>query len=148
MYRNTQSFDPPAGIMQEAVDPQSGELATPSCPQVANEYFIAGSEPTQYCQLHGGQNAQNGQGWLTHLFGKEQNSSAPPTPTVNTSGEPLGGSQKQRPKSTQTAKPGQKPGESETPSAEEPEKKKGLLDRIFGIFGGSKQPADNSKPKP
>ena len=148
MYRNTQSFDPPAGIMQEAVDPQSGELATPSCPQVANEYFIVGSEPTQYCQLHGGQNAQNGQGWLTHLFGKEQNSSAPPTPTVNTSGEPLGGSQKQRPKSTQTAKPGQKPGESETPSAEEPEKKKGLLDRIFGIFGGSKQPADNSKPKP
>ncbi|MGA8765612.1 MAG: PBP1A family penicillin-binding protein, partial [Candidatus Acidiferrales bacterium] len=114
MYRNTQSFDPPAGIMQEAVDPQSGELATPSCPQVANEYFIAGSEPTQYCQLHGGQNAQNGQGWLTHLFGKEQNSSAPPTPTVNTSGEPLGGSQNQRPKSAQTAKPGQKPGKSET----------------------------------
>ncbi len=148
MYRNTQSFDPPAGIMQEAVDPQSGELATPSCPQVANEYFIAGSEPTQYCQLHGGQNAQNGQGWLTHLFGKEQNSSAPPTPTVNTSGEPLGGSQNQRPKSAQTAKPGQKPDKSETPSAEEPEKKKGLLDRIFGIFGGSKQPADNSKPKP
>jgi penicillin-binding protein 1B len=147
MYRNTQTFEPPAGIMEETVDPQSGELATPTCPQTANEYFIAGSEPTQYCQLHGGQSAQNGQGWLSHLFGKGEASATPPPPTVNTSGEPLGASPNQHPKSAQAAKPGQTPGEAQNPSAEEPEKKKGLLDRIFGIFGGSKQPEDNSKPK-
>lgn len=147
MYRHTQTFEPPAGIMEEAIDPQSGQLATPSCPEVANEYFVAGSEPTQYCQLHGGQSAQAGQGWLSHLFGKGQNSSAPPPPTVNTSGQPIGGSQNQRLNSAQNGKPGQEPGDTGTPSTEQPEKKKGLLDRIFGIFGGSKQPADDSKPK-
>jgi penicillin-binding protein 1B len=147
MYRNTTTFEPPAGIMEASIDPQSGQLATPSCPEVANEYFIAGSEPTQYCQLHGGENAQSGQGWLSHLFGRDQNSSASTAPAVNTSGQPVGGLQNQRPNSAQNVKPGQKPGDAGTPSAEQPEKKKGLLDRIFGIFGGSKQPADDSKPK-
>jgi penicillin-binding protein 1B len=146
-YRNTQDFDPPAGIIEEAVDPQSGQLATPSCPEVVHEYFVAGSEPTQYCDLHGGQNAQAGQGgWLAHLFGKEQ--TAPAGPEVNTSGQPLNGAQNQHPKSGPAAKPGQKPPASGDESADEPPKKKGLLDRIFGIFGGSKQPEDNSKSKP
>ena len=135
MYRNTTTFEPPAGIMEASIDPQSGQ------------YFIAGSEPTQYCQLHGGENAQSGQGWLSHLFGRDQNSSASTAPAVNTSGQPVGGLQNQRPNSAQNVKPGQKPGDAGTPSAEQPEKKKGLLDRIFGIFGGSKQPADDSKPK-
>jgi penicillin-binding protein 1B len=146
-YRNTQTFEPPAGIMEAAVDPQSGQLATPSCPEVANEYFIAGSEPTQYCQLHGGTNAQAGQGWLSHLFGKDQNASSPPAPTVNTSGQPVVGLQGQRPNASQGTKPGQRPSTPANASTDQPEKKKGLLDRIFGIFGGSKQPADDSKPK-
>ena len=134
--------------MQETVDPQSGELATPSCPQIANEYFIAGSEPTQYCQLHGGQSAQNGQGWLSHLFGKEQNASAPPPPTVNTSGEPIGGSPEPAPEIRADGQAGAKAGQSQ--KLHRPRslrRKRDLLDRIFGIFGGSKQPADNSKPK-
>jgi penicillin-binding protein 1B len=148
LYRNTQDFDPPAGIVEEAVDPQSGQLATPSCPEVAHEYFIQGSEPTQYCDLHGGGNAQSGGGggWLAHLFGKDQ--SAPAAPAVNTSGQPLGSAQNPHPKSGQAAKGGQKPADADAPSAQEPEKKKGLLDRIFGIFGGTKQPSDNSNSKP
>lgn len=143
MYRNTQEFSPPAGIVQTTIDPQSGELATPSCPQTVSEYFIAGSEPTQYCQLHGGQNAQNGGTWLSHLFGKGQDSSA--APQINTSGQPIGGLQDQRPKSEANA--GQTPATAGTAPADDTEKKKGLLNRIFGIFGGSKQPADNSKPQ-
>jgi penicillin-binding protein 1B len=121
MYRRTEPFEPPPGIVAEMIDPQTGELATPSCPQTANEYFIAGSEPSQYCQLHGGQLAQSAPGsWLAHLFGGEN--SAPPPP------------------------PGAKPGQNPTAQpSQEPEKKKGLLDRIFGIFGGSKQPANDSK---
>jgi penicillin-binding protein 1B len=144
MYRKTEDFEPPAGIVQESVDLQSGLLAAPSCPNSSQEYFIAGSEPTQYCD---GQTAQSGGGnWLSHLFGREQG--APPEPAVNTSGQPLNGAQNQRPKPSQTAKPGQNPSAQSDESADEPPKKKGLLDRIFGIFGGSKQPEDNSKSKP
>lgn len=144
LYRNTQDFEPPAGIIQESVDLQSGLLANSSCPNASQEYFIAGSEPTQYCD---GQTAQSGGGgnWLTHLFGKEQNASS--EPAVNTTGQPLNSAQMQQRPKTQSAKQGQTPSSSDTESAQEPEKKKGLLDRIFGIFGGSKQPADNSKPK-
>ena len=144
LYRNTQDFEPPAGIIQESVDLQSGLLANSSFPNASQEYFIAGSEPTQYCD---GQTAQSGGGgnWLTHLFGKEQNASS--EPAVNTTGQPLSGAQVQQRPKTQPAKQGQTSSSSDAESAQEPEKKKGLLDRIFGIFGGSKQPADNSKPK-
>jgi hypothetical protein len=46
------------------------------------------------------------------------------------------------------AKAGQPPPAPGTPPATEQEKKKGILDRVFGIFGGSKKPADNQKPQP
>ena len=143
-YRNTQDFEPPPGIVQESVDLQTGLLATPACPDAAPEYFIAGSEPTQTCD---GQTAQStgGGNWLAHLFGKEQ--SAPPEQAVNTTGQPLNSAQlQQRPKQNPSAKREQTPAGSEGDSTQQPEKKKGFLDRIFGIFGGSK-PADNSKPK-
>jgi penicillin-binding protein 1B len=143
MYRNTQTFEAPPGIMEESIDPQTGQLATPSCPQTASEYFVSGSEPIQYCQLHGGAMAQSGQGsWLTHLFGKGE---APPeaSPPATAAG-PSRAPNDARGKAVPGAKPGEEP--NAQPS-EEQEKKKGLLDRIFGIFGGSKQPADKSKPQ-
>jgi penicillin-binding protein 1B len=125
MYRHTDTFDPPPGVTQKMIDPQTGQLATPSCPQTANEYFIAGSEPEEYCQLHGGQLAQSPSGsWLAHLFGKGGDAPAAPPQAK--------------------ALPGAKPGDN---AAQEQDKKKGLLDRIFGIFGGSKQPSDGSKPQ-
>ena len=74
-YKDTKPFDPPSGIVEESIDPETGQLATPSCPQTATEYFIDGSQPTQYCQLHGGATAQSGS-WLSHLFGKGGNSTA------------------------------------------------------------------------
>ena len=128
MYNHTQPFEPPAGIVQDMIDPQSGQLATASCPQTAEEYFIQGTEPGQYCQLHGGQLAQSpGNSWLAHLFGKGDNPPQPPPPG---------------------AKPeqGQNSGDPSSQQTDQGEKKKGLLDKIFGIFGGSKQPADGSKP--
>jgi penicillin-binding protein 1B len=144
LYRNTQDFVPPEGIVEEAVDLQSGLLAGQACPNSTQEYFIAGSEPTQTCD---GQSPQNGGGnWLTHLFGHEDNKDQ--QPAVNTSGQPLNSAQLQKPRPGQSAKPGSKAAPGDTQTAQEPEKKKGLLDRIFGIFGGSKQPPDNSNSKP
>jgi len=148
-YRNVQEFDPPPGISEAMIDPQTGQLATTSCPKTASEYFIAGSEPTQYCELHGGSVAQSGQGsWLSHLFGRGPESSEP-SPPAPPPGQPPAAPHSApaphpNPKPAPEAKPGQTGDED---SSQEPEKKKGFLDRIFGIFGNSKQPANNSKPQ-
>ncbi|MBI2357809.1 MAG: PBP1A family penicillin-binding protein [Deltaproteobacteria bacterium] len=45
-------FNPPAGIKMVDIDPESGYLATPECPQVIREAFFEGEEPTRYCPLH------------------------------------------------------------------------------------------------
>ena len=71
-YRNTQDFEPPDGVVQENVDLQTGQLSNASCPQAAQEYFITGSEPTQYCD--GGHATGGVPGtWLSHLFGNGTN---------------------------------------------------------------------------
>jgi penicillin-binding protein 1B len=44
----------PDGIVTERIDPESGQLAGPLCPEERMEYFIAGSEPQGICPLHGG----------------------------------------------------------------------------------------------
>ena len=129
-YRNTQPFDPPPGVMAESIDPRSGELATPSCPERVTEYFVSGSEPTQFCGLHGGHLAQAPGTWLSHLFGKDGN----PPPPANSAAQP-----------PTAANPAANP--EQTPPADA-EKKKGFLGKVFGIFGSSKKPADNSKPQP
>jgi penicillin-binding protein 1B len=128
-YRNTQSFTPPPGVIAESIDPQTGQLAGPSCPQTVSEYFVSGTEPTQVCELHGGHLAQGN--WLSHLFGKNGN---PPPPVAG-----------QQSAASNPANQGAASGETTPP---EPEKKKGLLGKVFGIFGSSKKPADSSKPQP
>jgi membrane carboxypeptidase/penicillin-binding protein len=45
-------FNSPAGITFVEIDAQTGKLATPSCPKIVTEAFIAGTEPTQSCELH------------------------------------------------------------------------------------------------
>jgi penicillin-binding protein 1B len=136
-YKNPVDFEPPDGVLQETIDPQSGQLATSSCPQSVQEYFIAGSEPTQVCDLHG-PHATSAQGnWLSHLFGKGGNPPPPPNgaiqpnPPVTANGAPAPGTQPADPNADAEAK-----------------KKKGLLDKVFGIFGSSKKPADTPKPQP
>ena len=42
------STRPPSGIVTERIDPESGQLAGPRCPESRTEYFIAGSEPQSY----------------------------------------------------------------------------------------------------
>ncbi|MGA9571603.1 MAG: PBP1A family penicillin-binding protein [Candidatus Acidiferrales bacterium] len=134
-YKNTTDFDPPPGVIAEMIDPKTGELANSSCPQSVQEYFIAGSEPTEVC---GGQVAGSPSNWLSHLFGKGSNPPPPPNAAANQPGQP--------------PKPGAKPaapGDAQAqPATPDAEKKKGLLDKIFGIFGSSKKPADSQKPQP
>ncbi|MGB8800227.1 MAG: PBP1A family penicillin-binding protein [Candidatus Acidiferrales bacterium] len=134
-YKNTADFDPPPGVIAEMIDPKTGALANSACPQSVQEYFIAGSEPTEVC---GGQVAGSPSNWLSHLFGKGSNPPPPPNAAANQPG--------------QAPKPGAKPaapGDAQAqPATPDAEKKKGLLDKIFGIFGSSKKPADSQKPQP
>jgi penicillin-binding protein 1B len=131
-YKNPVDFDQPDGVLQETIDPQTGQLASSSCPQSVQEYFIAGSEPTEVCG-----HATTAQGnWLAHLFGKGGNSNPPPPGAVQPNPANANGTQ---PPGTQPADPA---AEAET------KKKKGLLDKVFGIFGSSKKPADTPKPQP
>jgi len=41
-------------VVDRQIDPQSGMLATPYCPQTKDEIFVAGTESTSVCPLHAG----------------------------------------------------------------------------------------------
>ena len=45
-------FDVPAGITFVEIDAETGKRATPFCPKVIRESFIAGTEPRDVCDLH------------------------------------------------------------------------------------------------
>jgi membrane carboxypeptidase/penicillin-binding protein len=52
--RPVAEFPKPDTVAAVSIDPATGFLATPDCPAKMDEYFMAGSEPTEYCPEHGG----------------------------------------------------------------------------------------------
>jgi len=44
----------PDEVVDREIDPDSGGLATPWCPQTHSEVFVAGTEPTSVCPIHAG----------------------------------------------------------------------------------------------
>lgn len=48
------AWAPPAGVASVAVDMSTGQRATDSCPpeSVREEWFLAGTEPADYCEIH------------------------------------------------------------------------------------------------
>jgi penicillin-binding protein 1B len=71
-YSNTDTFIPPPGIVTVKIDSETLQLATPDCPVTRDEVFIEGTQPTQYCQNHGGTAEKIGN-WFSRLFGKKKN---------------------------------------------------------------------------
>lgn len=47
-------FPKPDSVVSVLIDPATGDLATPDCPKKREEFYVAGTEPTVYCPLHGG----------------------------------------------------------------------------------------------
>jgi penicillin-binding protein 1B len=45
-------FEAPEGISFADIDPDTGQLALPTCPTVLREAFVSGTEPLQTCELH------------------------------------------------------------------------------------------------
>ena len=62
--RPNEAFEIPDGITFADVDYDNGKLATPRCPKVVHEAFLAGTEPTASCDVHA--NLLNR---LGHFFG-------------------------------------------------------------------------------
>ena len=57
-YRNVRAFEAPEGVVTADIDAETGLLATPNCPKVRSEVFIAGTQPVEACKLHGGGRTQ------------------------------------------------------------------------------------------
>jgi membrane carboxypeptidase/penicillin-binding protein len=47
-------FPRPDAIVSVSIDPATGFLATPDCPEKRDEVYIPGTEPNEYCPRHGG----------------------------------------------------------------------------------------------
>ena len=122
-YRAVRDFPMPGGVQSVAIDPESLELATPNCPITKDEVYVAGSAPTQMCELHNGGIVSSTGSFLSHIFG---------------GGEPK----------PPTGQPEAVPGAEDARVGVEtsPEKKKSALQKIFGIFGDKKK-KDPDKPK-
>jgi penicillin-binding protein 1B len=50
--RSSSSFDAPDGVSFVEVDRDTGKIATPICPRITTEAFLAGTEPLAACELH------------------------------------------------------------------------------------------------
>jgi penicillin-binding protein 1B len=137
-YTNVKDFDPPEGVQSVLIDPESSELATPSCPTTRSEVYVNGSAPTQFCELHGGHGVISSTGsFLSHIFGG--GSPKPPNePATNGAMPPASGEPPELGPDGKPLADGAEPAEK---------KKKNPLQKVFGIFGGKKKDSDKP-PKP
>jgi len=62
---NVPAFVMPPGVVTRDIDPKTGQLATFQCPEQISEVFIEGTEPSVYCEVHGGGIWER----LRHTFG-------------------------------------------------------------------------------
>jgi penicillin-binding protein 1B len=88
-YHSVHALEPPEGIVTADIDAETGELASPSCPKVRSEVFIAGTQPVQICHLHGNGRTQIA-GWepVQRQTGADGPSAADDKPVVAASRPP------------------------------------------------------------
>jgi penicillin-binding protein 1B len=139
-YRDAKPFKAPAGILSMSIDPESGMPATPACPKTRTEVYIAGTEPVGVCPLHGGRGGvTTNSGWDT---------TPPPGPPPAASSPVITGTQgdgqvpadsvarraaRQAASGRQASAPPPPPETPTKDNAKKPEKK-GIFQRIFGVF--------------
>ncbi len=140
-YRDVKDFTMPDGVQSVVIDPESLQLATPNCPTTREEVYVAGSAPSEFCELHGGGHglATSTGSILSRIFGGGEPKTQQPQTDAN--GNVVMRSDPNRPPNAT----GQPPADA---SAQTGEKKKNPLQKIFGIFGGKKKEPDKAKPKP
>ncbi len=135
-YRDVKDFTMPDGVQSVLIDPDTLQLATPSCPTTREEVYVTGSAPTIFCEVHGGHTSTGSV--LSRVFGGGE----PKAPQLDANGQPVPVTpyDPNRPPNAT----GQGP---VAPSAGSEDKKKNPLQKIFGIFGGKKKEPDQAKPQ-
>jgi hypothetical protein len=118
-------------VVNVQIDPETGELATTACPKIISEYYLPGTQPTQFCHLHNNGGTQFAD-WRTNpALNGSVNGNIPaynpqppgsPAPVQN----PAAGANDQPPNANS-----QPPAEQKQP---EIQKKKGFFDKLKGIF--------------
>jgi penicillin-binding protein 1B len=121
-YKNVSEFPAPDGIVTADIDPLSGKLATPACPSSHPEVFIAGTQPLEYCPLHGGSGKTMIAGW--------------DTPDADASARGAGGDASAAPgtRRAQRQQTSQEVNKSTPAQSAKPPKKPGFWDKIRSIF--------------
>jgi penicillin-binding protein 1B len=143
-YKDTKNFAPPEGIVSVSIDPETLQLATPNCPATREEYFVEGTQPTVYCQKHGG---SAGGTWLSRLFGGDKpTESATPNPNV-TSAIPNSATSHPAPGAPGWHKFGDQatPAQQSTAQKSAAAKPDGFWHKFKNLFGGKDADADSKK---
>ncbi len=147
-YDAPQPFQPPAGVLQVSIDPETAALATPQCPEQRTEVFLAGTEPTQFCPLHGsGWMARVPPfSWLSRWFGGSPSppSRPPAAPSPPPQVQPAGsaGQAVSKPVPEASRRP---PADAAATSQTRP--RKGFWQKIFGVFKGGGAQNGTTQPK-
>jgi len=130
-YKNVHTFDPPDGIITVAIDADTGELATPQCPRVRDQVFIAGTQPVEPCHLHGGGKTQV-TSWATPSPAPAASApAATPAPAAPASAAPAPAAQ---PRVARSIPITPAPAASSDAPEQQPKKKRGFFGRIRDIF--------------
>lgn len=127
-YRNVSEFQPPDGVVSVEIDPASGQLATAACPDSRTEVFISGTQPVESCRLHGGSGTRIAS-WESAPLPP---SPAPAAPAAQIAKAPPLGPSRSDVRRIQPPPAAPRP-VAETPK-KEPEEKKSILKRIWGVF--------------
>ncbi len=117
-YRGVQPFSPPDGVAIVDIDPLSGQLATAGCPKPVSEVFLAGTQPVDLCQLHGGGGRTLISGWESDPSPSQQAARAPSQPSSPVAAR---------------AAPSPQPSAPQ-PAPQQPQPKRGFWGRIRAIF--------------
>jgi penicillin-binding protein 1B len=108
-------FEVPDGVVSAQIDADSGQLATSACPRVVTDYYILGTQPTQFCLLHAGGSTEIAS-WET---------SQPATPASLPTALPS--------QAMAQPTPGAPPNPNNNPQ-QKPKKKSGFFDKLKSIF--------------
>lgn len=117
-YRGVQPFSPPDGVAIVDIDPLSGQLATAACPKAVSEVFLAGTQPVELCQLHGGGGRTLISSWESDPAPSQQAARAPSQPSSPVAAR---------------AAPSPQPSAPQ-PAPPQPQPRKGFWGRIRAIF--------------